>query len=171
MLTRLQRFQDDLMGTADLVDELAERARSCDLQLRQFGAAARCGGPVRTVRCREDNALVKQVLSGPGGGAVLVVDGGGSLHTALVGDVIVGLAVGNGWAGLVLNGAVRDVTALSALPVGIKALGSNPRKSSKAGQGEVDVPVGFGGVVFTPDHHLFSDEDGIVLLDEQDALS
>jgi regulator of ribonuclease activity A len=94
---------------------------------------------------------------------VLVVDGGGSLHTSLVGDVIAGLAQGNGWAGLVVNGAVRDVVALGGLAIGLKALGSNPRKSGKAGAGEVDVPVSFGGVRFEPGAHLYSDEDGIVV--------
>jgi len=94
---------------------------------------------------------------------VLVVDGGGSLHTSLVGDVIAGLAQGNGWAGLVVNGAVRDVVALGGLAIGLKALGSNPRKSGKAGAGEVDVPVSFGGVRFEPGAYLYSDEDGIVV--------
>jgi regulator of ribonuclease activity A len=96
---------------------------------------------------------------------VLVVDGGGSLHTALLGDVIAGLAVQNGWAGLVILGAVRDAAALADLPLGVKALGTNPRKSEKAGAGIADVPVGFGGVTFAPGDLLVSDDDGIVLLD------
>ena len=94
---------------------------------------------------------------------MLVVDGGGSLHTSLVGDVVAGLAQGNGWSGVVINGAVRDVVALGGLDIGVKALGSNPRKSAKAGAGEVVVPVSFGGVRFEPDAHLYSDEDGIVV--------
>ena len=96
---------------------------------------------------------------------MLVVDGGGSLHTSLVGDVVAGLAQGNGWAGLVIHGAVRDVVALGGLDIGVKALGSNPRKSAKAGAGELDVPVSFGGVRFAPGAHLYSDEDGIVVAD------
>ena len=150
--------------TADLVDEHGEALQSCDLQLRQFGGRRRFHGPLRTVACFEDNALVRQVLSEPGDGAVLVVDGGGSLHTALVGDLIAGLAQANGWAGLVVHGAVRDTEALGGLAIGIKALGSNPRKSAKLATGQVDVPVHFGGVSLRPGEHLYSDEDGVVVL-------
>jgi regulator of ribonuclease activity A len=151
-------------STADLVDEHGEALQSCDLQLRQFGGRRRFHGPIRTVACFEDNALVRQVLSEPGDGAVLVVDGGGSLHTALVGDLIAGLAQANGWAGLVVHGAVRDTEALGGLDIGIKALGSNPRKSAKLAAGQVDVPVRFGGIGFRPGEHLYSDEDGVVVL-------
>jgi regulator of ribonuclease activity A len=150
--------------TADLVDEHGAALQSCDLQFRQFGGRSRFHGPIRTVECFQDNLLVKQVLSEPGDGAVLVVDGAGSLHTALVGDLIAGLAQDNGWAGVVVNGAVRDVAALRDLDVGIKALGSNPRKSAKEGAGKVDVPVTFGGATFRPGRHLYSDEDGVVVV-------
>ena len=109
------------------------------------------------------------MLSTPGDGGVLVVDGGGSLHSALVGDVIAGLAVDHGWAGLLLHGVVRDAVALAGLPIGVKALGTNPRKSRKAGEGEVDVVVGFGGVVFTPGEWVFSDEDGVLVLSAEQA--
>jgi regulator of ribonuclease activity A len=97
-------------------------------------------------------------------GAVLVVDGGGSLRTALVGDVIAGIAVDRGWAGLVINGAVRDSVALNGLEIGIKALGTNPRKSGKTGAGEVDQPIEIGGVRLSPGRTVVSDEDGIVVL-------
>ena len=150
--------------TADLVDEHGEALQSCDLQLRQFGGRRRFHGPIRTVACLQDNALVRKVLSEPGTGAVLVVDGQGSLHTALFGDLIAGLARDNGWAGLVVNGAVRDTQALAGLDIGIKALGSNPRKSAKLAAGQVDVPVRFGGVTFRPGEHLYSDEDGVVVV-------
>jgi regulator of ribonuclease activity A len=152
------------ISTADLVDQHGEALQSCDLQLRQFGGRRRFHGPIRTVACFQDNALIKKLLSEPGDGAVLVVDGDGSLHTALVGDLIAGLAEANGWAGLVVNGAVRDVAALAGLDIGIKALGSNPRKSAKLGAGQVDVPVAFGGVTFRPGEHLYSDEDGVVVV-------
>ena len=151
-------------STADLVDEHGAALQSCDLQLRQFGGRRRFHGPIRTVACFQDNALVKQVLSEPGEGAVLVVDGSGSLHTALVGDLIVGLAQANGWAGLVVHGAVRDTEALAGLDIGIKALGSNPRKSAKLAAGQVDVAVSFGGVTFRPGDYLYSDEDGVVVV-------
>ena len=151
--------------TADLIDRYGDSLQSCDLQFRQFGGRSRFAGRIRTVRCHQDNVLIRRALSEPGEGQVLVVDGGGSVHTSLVGDVVAGLAQGNGWAGLVINGAVRDVVALGELDIGVKALGSNPRKSAKAGAGEVDVPVSFGGVRFQPGGHLYSDEDGIVVAD------
>jgi regulator of ribonuclease activity A len=166
MYTRTQgEFAAGLQGTTDLVDAIGADVRSCDTQFRQYGGLTRFCGPIRTIRCFEDNALVKRVLSEAGVGGVLVVDGGASVHTALVGDVIAGLGERNGWVGLVLYGAVRDVAALAELPIGIKALGSNPRKSGKTGAGEVDVPVTFGGVTFVPGELLYSDADGIVLLD------
>ena len=150
-------------ATADLVDAHSDILRSCATQFRQFGGHMRFLGPVRTVKTYEDNALIKQVLSTPGGGAVLVIDGAGSMRTALVGDLIAGLGVKNGWAGLVINGAVRDTVALAGLALGIKALGSNPWLSTKGGGGQADVPVSFGGVEFRPGSWLYSDEDGIVV--------
>lgn len=165
----MRAFRDGALGTADLVDQLGDDVRSCDLQLRQFGGAPRFAGPLRTVRCRNDNALVKQVLGTPSDGGVLVVDGGGSLTSALVGDLIAGRGVEQGWSGLVLHGVVRDAVALAAMPLGVKALGTNPRRSRKAAEGEVDVAVGFGGVVFVPGEWVFSDEDGILVLTEAQA--
>ncbi len=150
--------------TADLVDEHGDAVASCDVQLRQYGGRLRFEGQLRTVRCFQDNALLKLVLAEPGWAQVLVVDGGGSLHTALVGDLIAEMAKANGWAGLVVNGAVRDTVALAGLDLGIKALGSNPRKSAKGGIGDLDVPVAFGGVTFAPGAHLWSDEDGLLVM-------
>ena len=150
--------------TADLVDSIGPDVRSCDVQFRQFGGRAEFAGPISTVRCFEDNALLKSVLSQPGAGGVLVIDGGGSLHSALVGDVIAELARSNGWAGLVINGAVRDAAALRGIDIGIKALGTNPRKSSKTGDGERDVEIALGGVTFAPGEIAYSDDDGIVVV-------
>jgi regulator of ribonuclease activity A len=150
--------------TADLVDDIGSDVRSCDVQFRQFGGRTQFAGPISTVRCLQDNALLKSVLSTPGAGGVLVIDGEGSLHTALVGDVIAELARSNGWAGLVVHGAVRDATALRDLDLGIKALGTNPRKSGKTGAGVRDVTVSFGGVTFVPGDIAYSDDDGIVVV-------
>jgi len=150
--------------TADLVDEIGPDVRSCDLQFGQYGGRSQFAGPIATVRCFQDNALLKSVLSEPGDGGVLVIDGDGSLHSALVGDLIAGLGVENGWAGLIINGAVRDVATLRKLELGIKALGTNPRKSTKTGDGQRDVAVEFGGVVFVPGEIAYSDDDGIVVV-------
>ncbi|CQD02395.1 ribonuclease activity regulator protein RraA [Mycobacterium lentiflavum] len=151
-------------ATADLVDRIGSDVRSCDLQFRQFGGRTEFAGPIRTVRCFEDNALLKSVLSKPGAGGVLVIDGAGSLHSALVGDLIAELARSNGWAGLIINGAVRDAAALRGIDIGIKALGTNPRKSAKSGVGERDVEVSLGGVTFVPGEIAYSDDDGIVVV-------
>ncbi len=114
--------------------------------------------------CREDNGLLRDLVHTPGAGAVLVVDGAGSLRTALAGDLIAGAAQASGWAGLVLHGGVRDSVALAALDLGVKALGTIPRKSAKTGAGTVDVPVTFGNLTFSPGDVLHADDDGIVLL-------
>lgn len=150
--------------TADLVDDIGAAVRSCDLQFRQFGARTQFAGPITTVRCFQDNALLKSILSGPGDGGVLVVDGGGSLHTALVGDLIAELARSNGWAGLIVHGAVRDAATLRGIDIGIKALGTNPRKSTKTGAGDRDVEIALGGVTFAPGEVAYSDDDGVVVV-------
>ena len=150
--------------TADLVDSIGPDVRSCDVQFRQFGGRSEFAGPISTVRCFQDNALLKSALSEPGDGGVLVIDGAGSLHTALVGDVIAELARCNGWGGLVINGAVRDAAALRGIDIGIKARGTNPRKSTKTGAGERDVELTLGGVTFVPGEIAYSDDDGIVVV-------
>jgi regulator of ribonuclease activity A len=151
------------ISTADLYDERGDELDSLSLQLHDLGGHPAFDGPVRTVRCHRDNALVKRVLATAGEGAVLVVDGGASLESALVGDLIAASAVENGWAGIIVNGAVRDREAIRMLPLGVKALGSNPRKSAKDGIGEVDVPVVIAGVVFAPGRHVWADADGVLV--------
>ncbi|HWG63951.1 MAG TPA: ribonuclease E activity regulator RraA [Streptosporangiaceae bacterium] len=152
------------VATADLADTYGPELRVCDIQFRQFGGRRMFCGPVRTVSCHEDNGLLRDVLRSPGSGGILVVDGGGSLRAALVGDLIAGAAEANGWAGLVLYGAVRDSVTLARLDLGVKALGTTPRKSTKAGAGTVDIPVTFGSVTFQPGDILHADDDGVVLL-------
>jgi regulator of ribonuclease activity A len=152
-----------MIATADLYDERGDELDSVAVQFHDLGGRVAFDGPIRTVRCHRDNALVKAVLATPGDGAVLVIDGGGSLESALVGDLIAASAVDNGWAGLIVFGAVRDRATLAALPIGIKALGSNPRKSAKDGIGEVDEPVTIAGVVFATGKHVWADADGILV--------
>lgn len=151
------------IATADLYDDRGDELDSLSLPMIDLGGHVAFDGAVRTVRCHRDNALVKQVLATPGAGAVLVIHGGGSLESALVGDLIAASAVENGWAGVIVNGAIRDRVAMAALPLGVKALGSNPRKSAKDGVGEVDVPVTIAGVVFTPGRHVWADADGVLV--------
>ncbi len=152
-------------ATADLVDLYGNELASVALPFRSFGGRPRFSGRVVTVKCFEDNALLTSTLAQAESpeGKVLVVDGGGSYRSALVGDIIAGIAVDRGWAGLVLYGVVRDSVALSQLPIGIKALGTNPAKSSKTGAGHVDISVDIAGVRFSPGDTVFCDEDGIVI--------
>ena len=152
-----------MTSTADLYDEHGDTLQSLALQLRDFGGSLAFEGPIRTVRCFQDNQLVKDLLATPGDGAVLVIDGSGSLGTALMGDLIAASAVANGWAGVVVHGAIRDSAAIGRLPLGVKALGTNPRKSAKAGTGQVDVMLRFGDVEFCPGAVLYADEDGVLV--------
>ncbi len=151
-------------ATADLVDEIGADVRSVDTQFRQFGGRREFVGPVTTVRCFQDNALLKSILSEPNPGGVLVIDGDASLHTALVGDIIAELGRSNGWVGIVANGAIRDAATIGGMDIGVKALGTNPRKSTKTGAGERDVPVTLGGETINPGDLLYSDDDGIVVV-------
>ncbi len=151
------------VNTADLFDERGEELESVSVQFQSLGGHSHFSGPVRTVRCFQDNALVKSALAAPGNGAVLVVDGHGSLRTALMGDLIAASAVANGWAGVVIYGAIRDRQAIAGLPLGVKALGSNPRKSAKTGAGETDVELQIDGVTVRPGAMIWCDPDGILL--------
>jgi len=152
--------------TADLVDTYGDALQSISVQFRRFGTINRFAGPVVTVHCFEDNALLNATLTDHEDpvGRVLVIDGSASLRTALIGDLIAGIAVDRGWAGLVVNGAIRDSVAIDTLPIGVKALGTNPRKSGKTGAGQVNIPVVIDRVIIRPDQILHSDEDGIVAL-------
>jgi regulator of ribonuclease activity A len=120
-------------------------------------------GKIRTVKCVDDNVLLRSTLETQSEGQVLVVDASGYLGSALMGDTIAKLGLDNGWSGAVIFGAIRDTGALSAMDFGVKALGSNPKKSKKHGAGSVDVVVSFGNVTFVPGHWLYSDEDGIII--------
>jgi len=160
-----QAFLASEATTSDLADLIGDGVRSCDTPLRNFGGRACFTGRVRTIRCHDDNALLQQTVRQDGTGTVLVVDGAGSHHTALIGDMYAQLAQRNGWEGIVINGVIRDVRAVGTVDLGVKALGSNPRKSNKAGLGDIDVPVSFGGITFNPGETLYSDEDGIIVVD------
>ena len=151
------------VNTADLYDERGEELDSLALQFQSLGGRSHFAGPVRTIRCLEDNGLVKSVLATPGNGAVLVVDGGGSLRYALMGDMIAASAEINGWAGVVIYGAVRDRAALAELELGIKALGSNPRKTVKRSHGAVDEVLSIGDVKVRPGAMVYADIDGILV--------
>ncbi len=154
-------------ATPDLCDEFGAEVRVAEPLFRDWGGVERFAGPIATLRVFEDNALVRQALEMLGGGRVLVVDGGGSLRTALVGGNLAALAHRNGWSGLVVYGCIRDATAIASTPVGVKALRAVPRRSARAGAGERGVPVAFAGVTFAPGAWLYADRDGIVVADRK----
>lgn len=154
------------LATADLADREGPEVRSCDVQFRNYGGVLAFEGRIRTVTCFQDNALLKKTLSEPGDGAVLVIDGSGSVHTALVGDLIAELGRSHGWSGIIVNGAIRDSAVIGGMQFGVKALGTNPRKSTKTGEGELDQVVELGGVTFVPGEYVYADSDGVVVVTE-----
>ena len=126
-----------------------------------FGGVSAFYGQIRTIKCFEDNSLVAERVREPGEGAVLVVDGGGSMRCALLGDNLAAAAAANGWAGILIYGCLRDVDEIADMALGIQALAPHPQKSEKRGVGERDVIVRFAGLTFAPDAWLYADANGI----------
>lgn len=149
--------------TTDLCDAHEGAVRVVEPMFRSFGGRAAFSGQISTIKCFEDNSLVREALGRPGANKVLVVDGGGSLRCALLGDQLAALAEKNRWEGIVVYGCIRDSEAIDRVAVGVRALATHPMKSIKKGVGEADVAVTFGGVTFHPGHYLYADADGIVV--------
>lgn len=163
------------LRTADLCDHFAGMLRIAEESFVDFGGNSVFGGAIETVRVFEDNSRVRECVGRPGGGKVLVVDGGGSMRRALLGGNLAAEAVANGWSGLVVNGCIRDSAEIGGMALGVKALGTHPQKTERRGGGDHEVPVRFAGVTFRPGMFVYADEDGIVAseraLDLQDAGS
>ena len=153
------------LTTADLCDAFGDAVRLVDPVFRDYGGISRFAGPIETLRVYEDNALVAETLEMAGQGQVLVLDGGGSLRTALVGGRLAGLAHSNGWAGLVIHGCVRDSVEIGEIPLGVRAINTSPIRSAKAGKGERGARLNFAGVTFSPGQYIYADEDGMVVAD------
>jgi regulator of ribonuclease activity A len=151
--------------TADLCDEFEQSVGVAEPLFHDYGGTASFRGKIVTIKVFEDNVLVREALETDGQQRVLVVDGEGSTRCALMGDRLALLAHDNGWAGIVINGCIRDSAEISGIPVGVRALHAVPRKSSKEGTGERDVLVHFAGLTFTPGHYLYADPDGIIVAD------
>lgn len=154
--------------TADLCDRYEEQVRAGQVRVLEpmfnsYGARSAFHGIIATLKVFEDNSLVRKALEAPGHGRVLVIDGGGSLRCALVGDQLALLGAKNGWAGIVVYGCIRDSRAIGETDIGVFALDTHPLKSIKKGVGDADVPVTFGGVTFTPGQHLYADDDGLLV--------
>lgn len=150
-------------ATTDVSDEHPE-ARIPEPLFASFGGVEAFAGAAATVQCFEDNTQVRAKLGEAGAGRVLVVDGGGSLRCALLGDNVARLAADNGWAGVIVFGCVRDSAELAAIPLGIQALATHPRRSDKRGEGRVDVAVDIAGARVAPGDYVHADGDGIVIL-------
>lgn len=153
-------------STADLCDAHSDKLAIVAPMFMEFGGRTAFSGQIRTLKVFEDNALIRQTVSTPGNGNVLVVDGGGSLRCALVGDQLALLAQQNNWSAVIVYGCIRDSVAISKIDVGIRALNTHPLRSLRKGIGDIDIPVVFGGVKFTPGQWLYADADGIVVAAE-----
>lgn len=150
--------------TCDLCDDNADIVSVVTgLNWYSFGGRDRFGGEVVTVKCFEDNSRVKEHLGTDGRGKVLVVDGGASLRHALIGDMIAENAVKNGWEGIIIHGACRDVDELAKLDIGVMTLGAVPIKSVRRGEGQLNIDISFGGVTFTPGHYVYADNNGVIV--------
>jgi regulator of ribonuclease activity A len=155
------------MKTADLMDVFQEELQSCEIQFKNYGGRTAFWGPCKTLRCKNDNVLLRRMIEEPANGHVMVVDGYGSLGSALIGDTIAEIGRKNNWSGIVIYGAVRDTLALGKIDFGVKALGSNPRKSQKKGDGKINVNISFGGIDVKPGDWVYCDEDGVVVANRE----
>ena len=151
------------INTAGLCDAYESSISVAEPLFRDFGGLGSFHGKITTVKCFEDNSLVREVLKSPGAGHVLVIDGGGSKRRALVGDVLAQAGADNHWAGMVVYGCIRDSSIIATIKIGCKAIASGPLKTEKKGAGTKDVPVRFSGVDFIPGHFLYADKDGIIV--------
>lgn len=153
------------ISVPDICDKYFDQIRVLEPWFTDFGAKQNFSGEIVTVKCFEDNSLVKDLVGTDGRGRVIVVDGGGSMRRALLGDLLAAKAAKNGWQGLLINGCVRDVEILQNIDLGIKALNSHPVKTDKLGEGQLEIAIEFGGVQMLPGQFLYADANGVVIAD------
>ena len=149
--------------TADLCDAYSQELQYISLPFKDYGSVIAFYGEIETVQCFEDNSFVKKTLQEEGRNRVLVVDGGGSLGCALLGDLLAQLAIDNHWRGVVINGCIRDSDIIANLNIGVKALATHPRKSEKKSRGTCNIEINLGGASCKPGDWLYADSDGIVV--------
>ncbi|NVK26318.1 MAG: ribonuclease E activity regulator RraA [Gammaproteobacteria bacterium] len=149
--------------TPDLCDDNEGHVAALETQFHHYGLHKYFSGQVVTVKCFEDNSVIKALVNTPGNDRVIVVDGGGSMRRALLGDMLADAAVQNGWAGLVINGCIRDVQVINQLELGVMALGTHPMKTDKRGEGQQDIPVSIGGVTIKSGDFVYADENGVIV--------
>lgn len=149
--------------TADLCDDFSDQLSIVAPMFKAYGGHIKFSGTIHTVKIFEDNVLVRDALEQPVDDGVLVIDGGGSMRCALLGDMLAELGCKNGWQGVVVYGCIRDSADINQMPIGVRALDTHPLKSIKKGAGDRNIPVTFGGVTIQPGHYLYADEDGVVI--------
>ena len=155
-----------MLPTPDLCDQYPHLVRVLEPMMTNNGGRKQFSGAVVTVKCFEDNSCVKQLVGTSGQGRVLVVDGGGSRRRACLGDMLAADACRNGWSGIVIYGCIRDVDEIAATDIGVQALAVHPMKTEKKNIGEINIPVTFGGVTFTPGDYLYADNNGVLVTSE-----
>ena len=156
-----------MISTPDLCDAHPESVRVMEPLFINFGGKSSFGGQVVTIKCHEDNSLVKEQASQDGTGKVMVVDGGASMRRALLGDMIAENAVNHGWQGFIIYGCIRDVDEINGLDLGVQALNTIPVKTDKRGIGDLNIPVTFAGVTIVPGDYLYADNNGIIVSSEK----
>ena len=149
--------------TPDLCDEYPDLVQVLSPMLHNFGGVDAFGGEIVTVKCFEDNSVVKEQVGLPGQGKVMVVDGGGSMRNALLGDMLAEKAAENGWEGIIIYGCIRDVDVIRQTKLGVQAIATHPRKTEKRGIGDLNIPVTFGGITFVPGQYVYADNNGVII--------
>jgi len=158
-------------STPDICDDFLADLQVLEPLFSEYGDSEQFSGEVVTIKCFEDNTLLKQTLGTDGSGKVMVVDGGGSLRRALLGDILAAMAADNGWQGVVINGCVRDVEILKTIRLGVRALNCHPVRSDKRNEGQLNVPIAFAGANIKPGQYLYADENGILVANSKLDLS
>jgi len=156
-----------MKSTCDISDQLHPHVQYLDSIFKSYGGKTAFSGRIVTIKCFEDNSLVEEALKMNGKGCVLVVDAGESLRCAMLGDKRASDAIKNEWEGIVVNGSIRDSVMINSMTIGIRALGVCPRKSIKKGNGKRNLTVDFSNVKFIPNHYLYADEDGVIVIENK----
>jgi regulator of ribonuclease activity A len=156
-----------MKSTCDISDQLHPHVQYLDPIFKSYGGKTAFSGRIVTIKCFEDNSLVEEALKMNGKGCVLVVDAGESLRCAMLGDKRASDAIKNEWEGVIVNGSIRDSVMINSMTIGIKALGVCPRKSIKKGNGKRNLTVDFSNVKFIPNHYLYADEDGVIVIENK----
>ncbi|MEZ7859443.1 MAG: ribonuclease E activity regulator RraA [Porticoccaceae bacterium] len=156
-----------MKSTPDLCDQYPDLVRVLEPMLSNFGGRVQFSGQIVTVKCFEDNSCVKALVATEGQGRVMVVDAGGSMRRACLGDMLAEQASANGWSGLIIYGCIRDLDEIMTTDIGVQALGVHPMKTEKKGVGETQIAVCFGGVTFRPGDYLYADNNGVIVAPEE----